>query len=204
MLFRKLGKIRQPGKNKARIIESYPLLNQIITEQNLGYLFRTQSGGIIEINPRGQALIQKFAPSNKRNQPTSSLKESVTQLLAKCPAETNGQSFTVIEKDNELLLDISHHVLPADNGNKNSELHLLLLKEISYAQQGFITGVKSPLNTLTPRQRQVLNYLLNTGMSYDEIAFALSIKPGTLRKHLENIFKELGVHSRAELMSVFR
>lgn len=48
---------------------------------------------------------------------------------------------------------------------------------------------------LTPRQYEILR-LVARGDSNIEIARTLSISPGTVRKHLENVFTRLGVMSR--------
>jgi DNA-binding CsgD family transcriptional regulator len=48
---------------------------------------------------------------------------------------------------------------------------------------------------LTPREREVLD-LVATGMRNDEIAQALWVSPATVRKHLENSYEKLGVHTR--------
>ena len=49
---------------------------------------------------------------------------------------------------------------------------------------------------LTERETEVLHHVAE-GMRNREIAQALWIAPGTVRKHLENIYAKLGVHSRA-------
>jgi DNA-binding CsgD family transcriptional regulator len=48
---------------------------------------------------------------------------------------------------------------------------------------------------LTKRERQIVD-LLAKGMSNGEIALTLTIAPTTVRKHLENIYAKLGVHTR--------
>lgn len=53
---------------------------------------------------------------------------------------------------------------------------------------------------LTHRQREVAGLLCSTGLSYKEVAAKLDISEGTMRKHTENVYRRLGVHSRAELM----
>ncbi|MBK9266168.1 MAG: response regulator transcription factor [Polyangiaceae bacterium] len=53
---------------------------------------------------------------------------------------------------------------------------------------------------LTHRQREVAYLLSRTGLSYKEVAARLEIREGTMRKHAENIYRRLGVQSRAELM----
>jgi DNA-binding CsgD family transcriptional regulator len=48
---------------------------------------------------------------------------------------------------------------------------------------------------LTEREREILD-LVAEGKTNAEIAEAIWIAPGTVRKHLENIYEKLGVHSR--------
>jgi DNA-binding NarL/FixJ family response regulator len=55
---------------------------------------------------------------------------------------------------------------------------------------------RGPLAQLTARQRELLT-LVARGYSNTEIARALTISPGTVRKHLENVFQRLAVPSRA-------
>ncbi len=54
-----------------------------------------------------------------------------------------------------------------------------------------------PEDTLTDRQREVLR-LVRIGMANKQIAHALNISTGTVRKHLENIYERLDIHSRTE------
>ena len=57
---------------------------------------------------------------------------------------------------------------------------------------------------LTPRQREVAGMLCSTGLSYKELADKLDMSFGTVRKHVENIYRRIGVHSRAELTVALR
>ena len=56
--------------------------------------------------------------------------------------------------------------------------------------------VDSPAETLTPREREVVA-LVARGLTNREIANALWISSGTVRKHLDNVYGKLGVGSRA-------
>jgi DNA-binding CsgD family transcriptional regulator len=49
--------------------------------------------------------------------------------------------------------------------------------------------------TITVQERRVLNHVA-TGKSNEEIAAALFIAPSTVRKHLENAYRKLGVTNR--------
>lgn len=59
---------------------------------------------------------------------------------------------------------------------------------------------RTSINALTPREAEILAFLAR-GLSNREIARVLSISPHTVRKHLENAFVALGVHSRAEAVA---
>jgi DNA-binding CsgD family transcriptional regulator len=50
---------------------------------------------------------------------------------------------------------------------------------------------------LTDREAEVLG-LVAEGRTNGEIATALSISPGTVKKHLDHIYEKLGVRSRTE------
>lgn len=50
---------------------------------------------------------------------------------------------------------------------------------------------------LTPREIDVLEQL-SKGLNYKKIADNLILSPGTVRKHIENIYKKLQVHNKLE------
>ena len=50
---------------------------------------------------------------------------------------------------------------------------------------------------LSPRETTILEQL-SKGLNYNEIAENLIISPSTVRKHIENIYKKLQVHSKLE------
>lgn len=50
---------------------------------------------------------------------------------------------------------------------------------------------------ITPRETQILEQLKN-GLSYDQIAANLFISPGTVRKHIQNIYRKLQVTNKVD------
>jgi DNA-binding CsgD family transcriptional regulator len=52
------------------------------------------------------------------------------------------------------------------------------------------------LAALTPREREILLWVAR-GKSNREIAALLYLAPGTIRKHLDNVYDKLGVSNRA-------
>ena len=59
------------------------------------------------------------------------------------------------------------------------------------------------LEDLTPRQREVVNRLFR-GERVPEIARAMYLSPSTVRNHLANLFRKVGVHSQTEFLDVLR
>jgi DNA-binding CsgD family transcriptional regulator len=58
-----------------------------------------------------------------------------------------------------------------------------------------LIGYAARLITLTRREREILAYL-RRGHTNRQIAHILFISPLTVRRHLENVYEKLGVHSR--------
>jgi len=56
---------------------------------------------------------------------------------------------------------------------------------------------------LTPREHEILEYVA-AGLTNAEIARLLWISPGTVRKHLENAFEKLDVHTRTAAVAALR
>lgn len=56
---------------------------------------------------------------------------------------------------------------------------------------------------LTLREREVLA-LVAEGLTNAEVAASLWIAPGTVRRHLENAFRKLGVHTRTAAVARLR
>jgi LuxR family maltose regulon positive regulatory protein len=58
----------------------------------------------------------------------------------------------------------------------------------------------SLLEALSRREGEILR-LIETGMPNEAVAHALVIAPGTVKKHLDNIYGKLGVHNRTEAVA---
>lgn len=57
-----------------------------------------------------------------------------------------------------------------------------------------------PNSPLTKREQEVLN-LMALGLTYKEAAFRLSVSSGTIRKHIEHIYRKLNVNSKVEAIN---
>ncbi len=58
-------------------------------------------------------------------------------------------------------------------------------------------------NQLSKREVEMLEHIAS-GMSYEQVANVTGISYGTVRKHLENIYKKLNVHSKLEAVNKAR
>lgn len=89
----------------------------------------------------------------------------------------------------------THELLRVDARDRSLVVHFvdgaLLLEE------------RPGIARLTSREREILD-LVAKGSTNAEIAEALWVSPGTVRKHLENVFAKLGVHTRTAAAALFR
>ncbi|HKE50773.1 MAG TPA: response regulator transcription factor [Actinomycetes bacterium] len=89
-------------------------------------------------------------------------------------------------------------VLARTSGSDFSQKNRALLSLVRpHLNELYRRSRRSPdrAGALTPRQRELIA-LVARGLSNREIAAELFLAPGTVRKHLENIFERLGVSSR--------
>jgi DNA-binding NarL/FixJ family response regulator len=61
---------------------------------------------------------------------------------------------------------------------------------------------RQDIQLLTDRENEILNFMAK-GMMNKEIATALQISEGTIRKHIENIYRKLHVNTRVEAVSLY-
>jgi len=60
----------------------------------------------------------------------------------------------------------------------------------------------SSLQLLTERENEILQ-LMATGMLNKEMAYNINISEGTIRKHIENIYRKLHVNTRVEAVNIY-
>lgn len=85
----------------------------------------------------------------------------------------------------------------------NPVLHRLLLEENVTKSNDFFQLSNLSQYQLTAKEREILKYLLEF-QENEEIADHLNIRETTLNKHLQNLFRKLGVRSRWELLRKLR
>jgi DNA-binding NarL/FixJ family response regulator len=78
-----------------------------------------------------------------------------------------------------------------------------LIRELASSREAFPPAAprESPLDELSPREREVLALLVD-GLADKEIAEALSIAPNTARNHVRNVLSKLGVNNRTKAVAL--
>lgn len=107
----------------------------------------------------------------------------------------------LLPKENDADRQASHHDIAITSGQWRCIVHpvaagptVLLMREVG----GETRDVTSLVDAgLTPRQADVAIALARTGDSNPRLARRLGISEGTLKKHLEAVFRVLGVENRA-------
>ncbi|MDH4263199.1 MAG: response regulator transcription factor [Spirochaetia bacterium] len=70
-------------------------------------------------------------------------------------------------------------------------------RTVSQLFSQIVPDKKIQTDILSSRQAEILNYII-LGFTYGEIAAELDISPHTVRRHIENIYQNLQVNSKAE------
>ena len=94
-------------------------------------------------------------------------------------------------------LYVNRRSADGDFGDHDRELLELLRPSLAASRERWEGRSARVLDDLTRRESEVLT-LVARGMTNQEIAEHLVLSPHTIRKHLENSFEKLGVHSRAQ------
>jgi DNA-binding CsgD family transcriptional regulator len=105
------------------------------------------------------------------------------------PTPEQEQFFTEVAEDLGLALE------GIDRSTRSLELLSASLAEEVLSLPG--TPPSPALEPLRPRERTILVFYAE-GLSAEEIARMLFISPHTVRTHVKNAFRRLGIHSRSE------
>jgi DNA-binding NarL/FixJ family response regulator len=105
--------------------------------------------------------------------------------------------------------DSIEHLFEAIQGAMRGEIWLpaaavgpvlrLLLRQESQRE----ASQKHPLASLTPREREVLSYLVE-GLGRREVGERMHLSANTIRSHLQNLMGKLKVHSTLEAVAIAR
>jgi FixJ family two-component response regulator len=89
---------------------------------------------------------------------------------------------------------------PVDRDDLLGAIHVSLAKDTeNRAQRNEIATIREQINTLTPREHEVMTYVI-TGMLNKQIAAKLTISEETVKIHRGRVMKKLEIESVAELV----
>ncbi|MDI1443560.1 LuxR C-terminal-related transcriptional regulator [Polyangium sp. 6x1] len=178
------------------LVPSQSILTQIVEERRLGFICVTRSGRCVELNQRAHELVTRYRSGAR----IDGNRAIVSRFAERAIAEMHGRGAWHIAHESGDDLEVSAHWLAKETHRLGEDLVLLMLQEAPRPRR------TNPLENvrLTARQREIVRFLVETGLSYKEIALRLGIEEGTMRKHAENIYRRANVHSRPELVALFR
>lgn len=180
------------------LIPSRSILSQIVSEQSMGFLCMSPHGAVVELNERMHALVMRYLAAAR----VVGGRGALARFAARVREETaGGRTWQLRHEDGRALAEISAHRLAKETHAISDDLLLVMAKEVALAPPPRLVP---PLSALTSRQREIARLLVESGLSYKEIADRLSISEGTMRKHAENVYRSVGVRSRAELSLALR
>ena len=109
-------------------------------------------------------------------------------------AGANGYLLKEIDAENlhKSILEVTEGGAPMTPSIALKTLNLLRDPNLGTIQKEEVEQVK-----LTKRESEILLHL-SKGLNYNDISENLFISPSTVRKHIENIYKKLQVHSKME------
>lgn len=105
-----------------------------------------------------------------------------------------------IERQTIVML-IREHGQPAFT-ERDAYLTDLCLSEMAWPFTAEMTYVDPKVEQLQPRLRKVMKHLLE-GDSEKQVAYKLKLSPHTVHEYVKNLYAELGVNSRGELLAQF-
>lgn len=154
----------------------------------IGWIVLAIDGQVQYMTPRAEQLLDWYFVNQELHTLPVFLqhwfKHQITQLLCNEPVSTAGLSLNVEQAKRQLII----RLIP----NPIGEYYLLLLEEQKFP---FFSIAALELLGLTKRESEVLFWIAKD-KSNAGIAKVLGCCEGTVRKHLENLYKKLGVQTR--------
>jgi DNA-binding CsgD family transcriptional regulator len=182
-------------RSRLPLVPHQRILFQVMQEQELGYIVLRSDGTILEANRRAVMLAQKYAIRG-----SGSWRRRIDELAS--AARIRGARGLPARQrlrclDGPGVLDLHAHRLAKESHAISEDIILIQLEETGKDRP----AVEGALHALTPRQREVATLLVKSGLSHKQIAEKLGRSTRTVEKHVEKIFRALGVRSRPELVA---
>lgn len=176
------------------LLARQPVYAQIVAEQSLGYVCLSPSGCVIEANRRARHLVERYGGAAGIH----GLRGTVEEFAVRARKQARGGQPWQLRIDRPpSTLQVDVHHLAKETHDLPEDTILLQMREVL----GSPVAMDAPpaLELLTAREQKIALLLARTEGGQKQIAAGLRISMGTMRTHAQNIYRKLGVQSRAQL-----
>lgn len=181
------------------LIPTIPILRQIVEDNQQGYIALSTSFHVVELNRRAHDIAMLY-----RTELGLTRDKYIINDLTERLAGGTAKGRVIMRGDGLEMLDIKAHRLKKEAHSIPEDIILITLRTIEIPAQELSLPDRPRFRLLTPAQRRVADLLLDSGFSRKEIASEMGISEGTVRTHMQKLYRRLGVRSRAELAMLGR
>lgn len=175
-------------------VSSQSITAQLMENRHWGFiLVAPRTASCIEMNIRARELVTKYASSAR----VEGGKYVVSSFAMRAVFETRSQDAWIVKHTKGSgELEITVHELRKEDHAVAEDMWLVMMAETVYPHQpGIFSGYP-----LSAREEEIAVFLVETGLSYKEIAERLGTKYDTVRTQINSIYRKCRVHSRNELL----
>jgi DNA-binding CsgD family transcriptional regulator len=173
------------------LVAAEPILAQVIEEGRIGYLCLSRAHTLVELNERAHELVYRYLRSAGIEPGRGALQRFADKTLIET---AGGRPWYLIAPEVGTGAEISSHRLAKAMHQAGEDLTLVMIRETELVP---LAAPPVPAEGLTRRQHDIARMLSTTDLSYKEIGIRLGIAEGTVRKHVEKVYRVFGVTSRA-------
>lgn len=166
-----------------------PMFAQIVEASGYGFLALSPTRAIVELNERAHEIVLRYLEPARVPIGRGALARFVDRAADECKG---GRPWRLFRPDLGLAVEIRAHHLVKEMHHAGQDITLLMMSEIEIS-------MPPTDRALTARQRDVARLLATTSLTYKEIAERLGLAEGTVRKHIENVYRAYDVTSRTAL-----
>lgn len=181
------------------LVPTTPILRQIMDDDEQGYICLDSAGCLLEVNRRAHDIASRYRGEIGLHHRSRLLQDLATRLLG-----ASGSVHRAIRKDGREVLEIRRHRLAKETHALSEDVTLMVLRTVEVPESSHLFCGEDSISGLTPMEARIAKHLTSTGDSRKQIASKLKITEGTIRTHMQNLYRKLGVQSRAELTAMNR
>lgn len=170
------------------LIAGEPMLLQVAEERRMGLALCTLEGNTVQTNYLVHEHAREYFPT------ASSPTWSAVDALAECLVKRAGDGGTqLVHPLASCVLRADRHLLCGETHGMGRDMVLIVTQEFDVHR---LSAENVVMRRLPPRLQETARHLVHSGRSYKQIAAAMGVREGTVRKHVERLYRAVGVRSR--------